>query len=77
MKIRPVGAKLFHADGQTDRTRIILAFRNFVTGPKNVPVLKLAAPILALFFTDFRFYTCKGHAAFSGRMFAQISTNIG
>jgi hypothetical protein len=36
MKIRPVGAELFHADGRTDReTDIIVAFRNFVKAPKN------------------------------------------
>jgi len=33
MKIRPVGAKLFHADGrkdgQTDMKKLIVAFRNF------------------------------------------------
>jgi hypothetical protein len=33
MKIRPVGAALFHADGRTDRqtdmTNLIVAFRNF------------------------------------------------
>ena len=29
MKIRPVGAELFHADGQTDMTKLIVAFRNF------------------------------------------------
>ena len=32
MKIRPVGAELFHAyrrgDGQTDMTKLIVAFRN-------------------------------------------------
>jgi len=28
MKIRPVGADLFHADGQTDKTKLIVAFRN-------------------------------------------------
>jgi len=26
-KICPVGAELFHADGKTDRTKLILAFR--------------------------------------------------
>jgi hypothetical protein len=26
MKIRPVGAELFHADGQTDKKKIIVAF---------------------------------------------------
>ena len=30
MKIRPVGADLFRADGQTD---VIAAFRNFVNAP--------------------------------------------
>jgi len=43
MKIRPVGGELFHADGrtdgqtgrQTDMTKLILAFRNFVNAPKK------------------------------------------
>ena len=39
MKIRPVGAELFHADGQAHRqtymTKLIIAFRNFVNAPKN------------------------------------------
>ena len=26
MKIRPVGAELFHADGRTDTARLIIAF---------------------------------------------------
>jgi hypothetical protein len=29
MKIRPVGAELFCADGQTDTMELIVAFRNF------------------------------------------------
>jgi len=29
MKIRPVGAELFHADGRTDTTKPIVASRNF------------------------------------------------
>ena len=40
MKIRPVGAELFHADrrtdGQTDMTKLIVAFRNFANASKNV-----------------------------------------
>ena len=36
MKIRPLGAKLFHADGRTDMTKIIFAFRNLENAPKNV-----------------------------------------
>jgi len=35
MKIRPVGAELFHADGRTDMTNVVVAFRNFVNAPKN------------------------------------------
>ena len=34
MKIRPVGAEVFHADGRTDMTRLIIAFRNFADAPK-------------------------------------------
>ena len=29
MKIRPVGAELFHADGQKEMTKLIVVFRNF------------------------------------------------
>ena len=43
VKIRPVGAELFHADGGTDRqtdrqadmTKLIVAFHNFTNAPKN------------------------------------------
>jgi hypothetical protein len=34
MKIRPAGADLFHADGRTDKMKLIVAFRNFVDAPK-------------------------------------------
>jgi hypothetical protein len=37
--IRPVGAELFHSEGQTDRqtdmTKLKLGFRNFANTPKN------------------------------------------
>jgi hypothetical protein len=33
MKIRPLGAEFFHAD---ERTELIVAFRNFLKGPKNL-----------------------------------------
>ena len=40
MKIRPVGAELFHTggrtDGRTDMTKSIVAFRNSANVPKNV-----------------------------------------
>jgi hypothetical protein len=35
MKIRPMGAELFHADKQTDITKLIVAFRNFANVRKN------------------------------------------
>ena len=43
MKIRPVGAQLFHAeireDGRIDITKVIVAFRNFWNALKNEVVL--------------------------------------
>jgi hypothetical protein len=36
MKIRPVGSELSHADGQTDVTKLTVAFRNFENAPKDV-----------------------------------------
>jgi hypothetical protein len=33
--IRPVEAELFYADGRTEMTKLILAFRNFVNVRKN------------------------------------------
>jgi len=39
MKTGPMGAELFHAgrraEGQTDMTKLIVAFRNFANAPKN------------------------------------------
>jgi len=39
MKIRSVGAELFHADGRTDRQidtkKLIVDFRNFANAPRN------------------------------------------
>jgi len=35
MKIRPVGAELFHAYRRTDTTKLILAFRNFANASKK------------------------------------------
>ena len=36
MKIRPVGAGLFLGNGQTDMTKLIVAFHSFVNMPKLV-----------------------------------------
>ena len=35
IKIRPVGAKNFNADGQTDMADITVVFRNFANAPKK------------------------------------------
>jgi hypothetical protein len=40
MEIRPEGAELFRADGQTDMTKLIIAFRNFANASKNSSYLQ-------------------------------------
>jgi len=35
VKIRPVGAELFHADRRTDMTKLIAATLNFANAPKE------------------------------------------
>jgi hypothetical protein len=35
MKIRPVEGEFFHADGQTDMTKLIVDFRNSANAPNN------------------------------------------
>jgi len=39
MKIRPVGAEMFHVDGHTDRqkdtTKLVVAFHNFTSALQN------------------------------------------
>jgi len=35
MKIRPLGAELFRADGQTDVTKVIVTFRNFANASRK------------------------------------------
>jgi hypothetical protein len=35
IKIRPVGAKSFHAYGRTNVTKLIVSFRGFASAPKN------------------------------------------
>ena len=39
MNIRPVGAETFHADGQTDMTKLIVVIRKFQKAPKNGSLL--------------------------------------
>jgi len=35
MRIRPLGAEMFHAGRQTDTTKLIVAFRNIANAPKS------------------------------------------
>ena len=41
IKIRPVGAELFHTDGQTDMTKLTVAFRNFAKVLKKIEAFSL------------------------------------
>jgi hypothetical protein len=43
--IRPVGAELFHADGQMDTTKLTVAFRNFANAPTNAAYYALNTAI--------------------------------
>jgi len=36
IKIRPVEAELFRADGRTDMTKLVVAFRNVANVPKKI-----------------------------------------
>jgi len=40
MKIRPVGAELFHADGRTDVMKLIVVFLNVSKAPKEDTIIK-------------------------------------
>ena len=35
MKIREIGTELFHADGKTDKTKLIVVLRNFANAPES------------------------------------------
>ena len=35
MKVRPVGAELYHEDGRTDMTKLTVAFRDLAKAPKK------------------------------------------
>ena len=54
MKIRPVGAEFFHADRQTDLTKLIVIFRYLADAPKKlflvlrIEIRFLACPALSL-----------------------------
>ena len=39
MKIRPVGAELFHEDGCADMAKLIATIRNFVNAPNEMALV--------------------------------------
>jgi len=41
MKIHPVAAEVFHADGRTDVTKLIVTFHNSANTPKTLISLQL------------------------------------
>jgi len=44
MKILPVGAEWFRADGQTDKTKLTVAFRNLAEAPTKEALLLVTVP---------------------------------
>jgi len=48
VKILPMRTQLFHADGQTDMTKLVVAFRSFAKAPKKL----LSPPIFEPRFLD-------------------------
>jgi hypothetical protein len=52
MKICPVGAELFHADGQMDMAKLPLAFCNFVKAPKNTIKLVISWDVIKFSLVD-------------------------
>jgi hypothetical protein len=49
MRMRRVGAKLFHADGQTDMIKVIVTFRHFANAPKNEYAIHCAVMVYVYF----------------------------
>jgi hypothetical protein len=41
-KIRPVGTELFHANGRTDMTKLVVASRNFANASKKTDTPRFA-----------------------------------
>jgi len=48
MKIRPVGTELFHVDGRTDMTKLMVAFHNCVNEPKEKKPILIQVTLLLL-----------------------------
>jgi hypothetical protein len=52
MKIRLVGAELFHEDSRTDMTKLIVAFHIFANAPKNSIILMFQGFYTATIFSN-------------------------
>jgi hypothetical protein len=48
MIIRPLAAELFHAEAQTDMTKLTVAIRNYANAPKNCTVTYVRTKMLVL-----------------------------
>jgi len=48
MKIRPVGAELFHGYGRTDMTKLVDPFRNFANAPRKCIFLFIGPYIILI-----------------------------
>ena len=59
MKIRPLGAVLFHADGRTDMTKLTAAFHSFANEPKNSPYIPYTCSTWLVFVTETHCETCE------------------
>ena len=46
MKIRPVGAELFHADRPIDMTKLIVALRNCANAPESYGIGVSSNPVI-------------------------------
>jgi hypothetical protein len=77
VKIRPVGAKLFRSDGQTnghtDITKLIVAFSNFTNGPKRITTMDYTVLLMLLWFV----FECKPESySRRNRNLSDIHVNI-
>ena len=60
MKIRPVGAELFRADGRTDMKKLTVAFSNFANEPKNQTVNVVKVRTCSYFFKSLSYVPQSG-----------------
>ena len=46
MEMHPVGAELFHANVETDMTKLVVAFRNFANASKTENISSCGLPLM-------------------------------